>query len=318
MEAAHHEPVAATVEHRQGEALIASGVLERIEANQPDPSERTLEIALHDRGPARNAFDVTDDLADAFHVAAEHGFERLGITSAGQAVESSSELSGAPKQQDDRDEEDDEDGCETDHDRADVGGDHAVEIDRTSSGRLRSSLASADWRSLIRGWFRGGPVYPSAAMAKRTKYTDRPGSKPGARPAAARPARPAAAPVPARSSAAPAAPAATRAVEAADDMPVASSGGLTEAEIARAAQLEAEQTAREKAAITESLKRRAVPGPTGSHAAHDVNAPLSVRMSHEYAYVARDVKRILLTAGLMAAILVVLDILVNVTKVISL
>ena len=41
-------------------------------------------------------------------------------------------------------------------------------------------------------------------------------------------------------------------------------------------------------------------------------------MAHEYAYVARDVKRIALTAGLMVAILAVLEILVNVLGVITL
>jgi len=101
-------------------------------------------------------------------------------------------------------------------------------------------------------------------------------------------------------------------------MPMASSGGLTQAEIARAAELEAEQTAKERAAIADSLRRRAATAATGAHVTHDINAPLSVRMSHEYAYVARDVKRILLTAGLMVAILAVLDILVNVAKVITL
>ena len=49
-----------------------------------------------------------------------------------------------------------------------------------------------------------------------------------------------------------------------------------------------------------------------------MNAPLSVRMAHEYAYVSRDVRRIALTAGLMVAILAVLDILVNVLGVITL
>ena len=41
-------------------------------------------------------------------------------------------------------------------------------------------------------------------------------------------------------------------------------------------------------------------------------------MSHEYDYVARDVKRIALTGGLMVAILAVLEILVNVMGVIKL
>ena len=101
-------------------------------------------------------------------------------------------------------------------------------------------------------------------------------------------------------------------------MPVMSSSGLTEAEERRAAELEAEATAKERAAIAESLRRR-------SRAAQDrevlgtsdLNAPLSVRAAHEYAYVARDVKRIALTASLMVAILAVLHILVNVMGVVS-
>lgn len=101
-----------------------------------------------------------------------------------------------------------------------------------------------------------------------------------------------------------------------DDMPARSSAGLTEAEERRAAQLEAEATAKERAAIAESLRRRAR-AEERELVAGDVNAPLSVRAAHEYAYVARDVKRIALTASLMVTILAVLHILVNVLGVIS-
>jgi len=100
---------------------------------------------------------------------------------------------------------------------------------------------------------------------------------------------------------------------------VARTAGLTEAEMERAAELEAEVTARERAAIAESIRRRARGrSPEASVLTDDVNAPLSVRASHEYAYVARDVRRILLTGGLMVAILAVLAILINVMGVITL
>lgn len=109
-------------------------------------------------------------------------------------------------------------------------------------------------------------------------------------------------------------------VDLPDDEPVrASSSSLTEAEVERAAQLEAEATARQKAAIAESLRRRnRADSPEAGNAAGDVNAPLSVRAAHEYAYVSRDVKRIAVTGGLMIAILAVLHILVNVMRVITL
>jgi hypothetical protein len=102
-------------------------------------------------------------------------------------------------------------------------------------------------------------------------------------------------------------------------MPLRTNQGLTEAEERRAAELEAEATARERAAIAESLRRRAkANAPELPHLASDVNAPLSVRAQHEYAYVARDVKRIVLTASLMVAILATLYILTNVLGVIKL
>lgn len=98
----------------------------------------------------------------------------------------------------------------------------------------------------------------------------------------------------------------------------ATRSGLTEAEVERAAQLEAEATAREKAAIAESLRRRnRAAAAEDTHMTGDVNAPLSVRAAHEYAYVSRDVKRITVTGGLMLVILAVLHLLVNVLGVIS-
>ena len=153
-------------------------------------------------------------------------------------------------------------------------------------------------------------------MAKRTRYPNRT----TARQAARRAERAAAAPGEARVRAPE-----PELVEAPLPLDVAdaeamrpSSSGLTDAELRRAEELEAEATAKEKAAIAESLRRRNRGAADDPAPAGDVNAPLSVRMSHEYDYVARDVKRIVLTGGLMVAILAVLDILVNVMGVISL
>jgi hypothetical protein len=155
-------------------------------------------------------------------------------------------------------------------------------------------------------------------MAKKTRYGNRP------RPAAKRASKPAA---PASGAAKPAArPAAPTGpylhgdhMHDGDDMPMRTSAALTEAEIARAAELEAEATAKERAAIADSLRRRARASQEQDLVpAGDLNQPLSVRAAHEYAYVARDVKRIAITASLMIAILAVLHVLVNVMGVISL
>jgi hypothetical protein len=160
-------------------------------------------------------------------------------------------------------------------------------------------------------------------MAKRTRYGNRPNTRSGGK-RAAKPSSPATGA--ARAATPP--PGANPIPHSHDhddheghdhgDMPLRSGSALTEAEIARAAELEAEATARERAAIAESLRRRSQSQGAEHHQAGDINAPLSVRMAHEYAYVSRDVKRIGLTAGLMVAILAVLHILVNVLGVITL
>jgi hypothetical protein len=158
-------------------------------------------------------------------------------------------------------------------------------------------------------------------MAKRTRYPNRTSSR-----AAKRPQRPSgSAAAPAREPVRPAT--GPIDVDVAEqtfddmplDMPIRSSSGLTEAEVQRAEQLEAEATARERAAIADSLRRQAARGDAAERALPrgDINAPLSVRMAHEYAYVARDVRRILLTAGLMVAILAALAILINFAGVIK-
>jgi hypothetical protein len=155
-------------------------------------------------------------------------------------------------------------------------------------------------------------------MAKRTRYPGRPsGRRPGSnrslRKSEPRPARPVdtstGRPQP-ELEFIPEAPTATPLV--------ARSSGLTEAEVEAATELEAEATERERAAVRESLRRRAQTRAAEGRASGDVNAPLSVRAAHEYAYVARDVRRIILTGGLMVAILATLDILVNVLGVVKL
>ena len=145
-------------------------------------------------------------------------------------------------------------------------------------------------------------------MAKRTRYSDRPAARPGAKradratsgvrgPQTARPVSGADEPIP---------------VDLPDDAPIlASRSGLTESEVDRAAELEAQVTAREKAAIAESLRRRQRTESGVAHLTGDLNQPLSVRAAHEYAYVARDVRRFLLTGGLMIAILAVIYVVFN-------
>ena len=109
-------------------------------------------------------------------------------------------------------------------------------------------------------------------------------------------------------------------VDLPDDEPMrATSSSLTADELRRAEELEVEATRREKAAIAEQLRRRNRAEEIADRTyVGDVNAPLKVRAAHEYAYVARDVKRIAMTGGLMVGILAVLHILLNVLGIVSL
>jgi hypothetical protein len=165
-------------------------------------------------------------------------------------------------------------------------------------------------------------------MAKRSRVSGRPGQRrrpgrSGPRPAA----RPGAAPNVLGGQATPN----ILGTPEVSDKPIAAPSGLTDAEIARAAELEAQLVAQEQtAASSPGARRSSTSGSAGLATFASTSTvtparrygtvdpalasqPLSVRASHEYAYVARDVKRIALTGGLMVVILIVLDVLINVT-----
>ena len=130
-------------------------------------------------------------------------------------------------------------------------------------------------------------------MAKRQR------TRPGRRPSSNRPARPAPAP------AAPAAPA-----------PPRPSASLSAAEEARAAEIEAQIVAEERAATASRDRsrdrRRAEAGRTRD------SGPIELRAEQEYAYVVRDVRRIIRVGGSLLIILAVLFVLIDVLGVIHL
>jgi hypothetical protein len=149
-------------------------------------------------------------------------------------------------------------------------------------------------------------------MAKRTRYPTRSKTRPAARPVTRTEADAASASILRRPDVLDPPPAPDQ------EVPVRSSSSLTEAEFEQAERLEAELLAKEREAIAESLRRKSRAEEHALAGSGDHNSPLSVRAAHEYAYVARDVKRITLTAGLMIGILAVLYILTNVLGVITL
>jgi hypothetical protein len=135
-------------------------------------------------------------------------------------------------------------------------------------------------------------------MAKRSRGSVRPGQR---RATVRRPASSAA------SSAAPTAAGSTA-------TPTPKPAGLSEAEIARAAQLEAAMLAEEKAA-EDARRRTRERGATRELGAGSAGS-FAAQEAIEYAYVARDVKDIVRIAALLIGILIVLYILIDVLKVI--
>src|SRR6185295_14629101 len=83
--------------------------------------------------------------------------------------------------------------------------------------------------------------------------------------------------------------------------PARPSTSLTDAELARAAELEAGILAQEKAAEDARRARDRTRRPTGGEAvAVGYSAvPLSVRAADEYAYVKRDIRRITIVGGFL-------------------
>jgi len=126
-------------------------------------------------------------------------------------------------------------------------------------------------------------------MAKRTRGSSRPGQRrPGSGPA--RPsARPAARPT----------------------------NGLSVDEEARAAELESRIVAQERAAETVRSRARQTAGRFPEARRAGSQGLLAARAAEEYAYVVRDVRRILIVGGSLAAVLAVLFVLIDILHVIS-
>jgi hypothetical protein len=95
--------------------------------------------------------------------------------------------------------------------------------------------------------------------------------------------------------------------------------GLSAAEVARAADLESQIVAQERATAQSAARSRDHSrvmdvGPTGRPRGL---SPLAVRAAEEYAYVSRDVRRIVEVGGLMIGVLAVFFVLIDIMHVIT-
>jgi len=100
VKAADDDPVVVGVEQRQGEALIAPGVLERVEPDQADPLERLATARLEGARPSRKSVDGRRDLDDTTEVCLEHRLQASAVLAPGQRIEAPADVRGPPDGQD--------------------------------------------------------------------------------------------------------------------------------------------------------------------------------------------------------------------------
>ncbi|HEX5015606.1 MAG TPA: hypothetical protein VFV72_15785 [Candidatus Limnocylindrales bacterium] len=130
-------------------------------------------------------------------------------------------------------------------------------------------------------------------MAKRSRLGSRPGQRRPLQRSTAKPLTPAAAaPRPA--------------------------GTVTPEEEARAAELEAQILAEEKAAedARKGRSRRTTAADAAGEATIYSSVPLAQRAAEEYGYVRRDLRRIAVVGGALLLVMVAIDVLLNVTNVV--
>ena len=144
-------------------------------------------------------------------------------------------------------------------------------------------------------------------MAKRSRVTGRPGQRSPSGRGTRRPSGPGIPPG-TRSAEAPTTPGATP----------ARTSGLTGLEEARAAEIEAQIVAQEREAdaVQRRVRERSRTAEVTGVRQRD-SAPLAVRASAEYAYVRRDIRRIIRAGLLMLAIVAILYVLINVMRVVQ-
>ena len=121
--------VAARVEQRQGEALVAAGLLERVVADEPDALEGLPLGRFEDGLPGDDLVDLAGDRLDLVEMGIEHSLEAPALGAAGQAGQPGVEPARPPGESDDSDEQDQHDHAQTGDEGSEVRLDERVEID---------------------------------------------------------------------------------------------------------------------------------------------------------------------------------------------
>jgi hypothetical protein len=131
MEAADDEARTGRVREGEGEALVASGVLEGIEPHQTDPLDGPTPARLEDRGPGRQIVDLASDRIHLVEMGVENGTEVAIVRAAGQAVEPPAEAAKLPDMQEAQEQQAEDGDPKAGDDRAENRLDEGVQVDRS-------------------------------------------------------------------------------------------------------------------------------------------------------------------------------------------
>ena len=322
MQAADHEAFLGFVQQGQREALVATRVGERIEADQAQTREVVSCRALEHGGPGGQFVEIATDLMDRLQVGVEDRLEALAIGAARQQVQSLPEPADLHRLKDQHQHQ-----TQAHQDQHYCG--HVVRNGIHDFLRSVARSLPADTGELLpgsqdsRGYADGDPGAtkrddilqherklhnerqrrprdcpatlsggPSTKMAKRTRGSHRPGQRHADKRAPARPqSRPMGSP----------------------------SGGLSAEEEARAAEIESQIVAQDR--VAEAGRARSRERARNAEVERPGRARgqglLAARAAEEYAYVVRDVRRIVRVGGSLAAVLAVIYVLVDVLHVVT-
>ena len=129
MQAAHDEPVTRQVGHSQGEALVAAGVLERVEPDEPDSLDGPPTVRLEDRRSGGELVELARDRIDLVEVGVEDRLEAPTVRVPGDPIEAPAQAAKSARLDEDGEKEHEHDDGQTDDDHSDGRRDQAVEVD---------------------------------------------------------------------------------------------------------------------------------------------------------------------------------------------
>jgi hypothetical protein len=129
VEAAHHEAVSLGIEEGEREALVATGVLERIEADETDLLKRPPPVGLEDGWSRSELVQLGGNGIDLVDVRLEDRFETVTSFAARDPCQAVVEPADPSRLDDDDEEQNENRESERADDSADVRFDERVEID---------------------------------------------------------------------------------------------------------------------------------------------------------------------------------------------